>query len=177
MKQYRENIEAVVSLLAYMVKTSDKDGLDIYCTQALYKVNSQKSSKLSRSIHNMHFSGTSNMRVSLQRLLQEHRNKSGVHVSSLKTLFGRQSQQSQRRLSFYILTDAKWQPRNDVGGLIRDLVRDMRDKGHSKEYVAIQFIRFGDDPASIDLLDRLDHGLGLKDIGMYVHPRAVCMIY
>lgn len=176
MKQYQENIEEVVSLLAYMLKPSDKDGLDLYFTQDLQKVNSKKSSKLSRSIHNMHFSGISDMRGKLHNILQEHRNKSGVHVSFLKTLLGRQSQQSQRRLSFYILTDAKWQPNNDVGGRIRDLVRTMRHKGHSKEYVAIQFIRFGDDPASIDKLDRLDHGLGLKAIGMYVHSRAFCTI-
>lgn len=35
-----------------------------------------------------------------------------------------------------------------------------------KEHVAIQLTRFGEDQASIDKLDELDHGLGLKAIGM-----------
>ncbi len=42
----------------------------------------------------------------------------------------------------------------------------MKAKGLPKEHVGIQFIRFGDDAASIDKLDELDHGLGLNADGM-----------
>ena len=166
MKQYKENIERVISLLAYMVKGSDKDGLDIFFTQTARKINSQRSSKLSTSIRQVQFVGVPDMRGRLQSISQEHINKFGTTYQPPKPLFGRQPPpEPQKPLSFYILTDAKWQP-TDVGGLIKDLVKSMIDKKCPKEHVAIQFIRFGGDQASIDKLDELDHGLGLKAIGM-----------
>lgn len=166
MKKYKGNVERVISLLAYMVKKSDKDGLDIFFTQTVTKVNSPKSSKISTSIHQEPFVGVSDMRGRLQNILQAHVNKFGTLYQPPKPLLGRQPPpQPQRALSFYILTDAKWQP-TDVGGLIKDLVQSMIAKRCPKEHVAIQFIRFGEDQASIDKLDELDHGLGLKAIGM-----------
>ena len=166
MKQYKDSIERVISLLAYMLKGSDKDGLDILFTQALTKINSQRSSKISTSIRQVPFVGVSDMRGRLQSIFQEHINKFGTSYQPPKPLFGRQPPpQPQRPLSFYILTDAKWQP-TDVGGLIKDLVQSMIGKGRPKEHVAIQFIRFGEDQASIKKLDELDHGLGLKAKGM-----------
>ena len=169
MKQYKDKMERLISLLAYMVKKSDKDGVDLFFTQSVTKVNSQRSSKLSASIHQEPFAGLSNMRGRLQTILQEHINKFGTLIQAPKPLFGRQPPpQPQRPLSFYILTDAKWQPTSatDVGQLIKDLVQSMKAKGCPKEHVAIQFIRFGEDPASIAKLDELDHGLGLNAIGM-----------
>ena len=165
MKQYSRALERVISLLAYMLKKSDKNGLDLSYTQSLKKVHSRRSSKLSTSIHQVHFVGITDMRGRLQNVLQKHINKFGIPIIPPKTWFGRPPQ-SQRPLSFYILTDAKWQPSNNVGGLIKDVVQSMIAKSCPKEDVAIQFIRFGNDQASIDKLDELDHGLGLKDIGM-----------
>ena len=167
MKQHKDKMERVISLLAYMVKKSDKDGLDVFFTQTVAKVNSQRSSKISASIHQVTFGGVPDMRGRLQTILQEHINKFGTLIQAPKPLFGRQPPpQTQRPLSFYILTDAKWQPLTNVGRLIKDLVHIMQAKGCPKEHVAIQFIRFGEDQASIAKLDELDHGLGLKAIGM-----------
>ena len=102
------------------------------------------------------------MRGRLQEFLQEHINKLDIFTQPPRTMFGRQPPpQPQRRLSLYILTDAKWQPA-DVGESIKDLVQTMIAKHCPKEYVAIQFIQFGNDQASIDKLDEVDHGLGLK---------------
>ncbi len=166
MKQYKDKIERVISLLAYMLKNSDKDGLDIFFTQTVTKVNSRQSSKISTSIHQESFKGITDMRGRLHTILQEHIHKFGTLIQPPRTIFGRRPPpQPQRPLSFYILTDAKWQP-TDVGGLIKDLVQSMIAKGCPKEHVAIQFIRFGNDEASIKKLDELDHGLGLKAIGM-----------
>ena len=167
MKQYSKQVQRVIELLAYMVKKSDKDGLDIYFTQSVKKVNSQKSSRLSTSIQQEQFRGITDMRGRLQSLCQEHINKFGESITPPRSFFGRQpGPQPQRPLSFYILTDAKWQP-TDVGAFIKkDLVQSMIDKRCPKEHVAIQFIRFGSDQACIKKLDELDHGLGLKDLGM-----------
>jgi hypothetical protein len=177
MKQYKRDIVRVVSLLAYMLKNSDKDGLDIYFTQTLQKVNSQKSSKLSSSVHQKCFEGIPDMRGRLQNVLQEHVNKLGALIPPPKTTFGHQPPpQPQRPLSFYILTDVKWQP-TDVGGLIKDLTQNMKAKSCPKEHIAIQLIRFGSDQASIDKLDQVDHGLGLRAIGMYVDFIPVLIIH
>ncbi len=149
-----------------MLKNSDKDGLDIFFTQTVTKVNSRKSSKISTSIHQESFKGISDMRGRLRTILQEHIEKFGTTSQPSRNMYGRRPPpQPQRPLSFYILTDAKWQP-TDVGGLIKDLVQSMIAKGCPKEHVAIQFIRFGNEEASIKKLDELDHGLGLKAIGM-----------
>ena len=167
MKQYSREVQRVIELLAYMVKNSDKDGLDIYFTQSVKKVNSPKSSKLSTSIQQEHFRGITDMRGRLQTLCQEHINKFGTSITPSRSFFGRRPEsQPQRPISFYILTDAKWQP-TDVGAFIKkDLVQSMIAKRCPKEHVAIQFIRFGNDQASINKLDALDHGLGLKAQGM-----------
>lgn len=175
MGQYREDVERVVSLLAYILKNHDKDGLEIYFTQSLHKVNSKKSLKLLASICHQPFEGISDMRSRLYNVLKGHRNKFGMQIPPSRRLLGGRTPQPQRPLSFYILTDGKWQP-NDVGGIIKDLVNTMKDTGCSKEHVAIQFIRFGNDQASIDRLDELDHGLGLNSIGMYVDSRTVFII-
>ena len=168
MKQYIPELKSVLSLLAYMVKKADKDGLDIYFTQSSKKVNSQKSSKLSTSIDQEHFRGITNMRGRLQSICQDHIKKFGTLIYPPKSILRRHpAPQSQRPLSFYILTDAKWQPTDDVGTFIKnDLVQSMIAKGCPKEHVAIQFIRFGNDQASIKKLDQLDHGLGLNAYGM-----------
>lgn len=166
MKEYTIEIGSVVSLLAYMLKGSDDDGLDICFTGSKHKINSKKSTKISSSINQQEFVGFLDMRESLRNILQDHVNNFGRLIPSSRSFLWGQSQPKQPRpLSLYVLTDAKWMP-TDVGGLIRGLVQSMKDKGCPKEYIAIQFIRFGNDQASIDKLNELDHGLGLKAVGM-----------
>lgn len=168
MKQYHTEIERVVSLLAYILKGSDQDGLDIYFTQTLRNLNSRKSSKLSRSIFETSFRGTTDMRASLARVLKQYTDNFSDPVPQTRTHFGRQlPSKRQRPLSVYILTDGKWQP-TDVGGYIKSVVQKLIDANRPKEFVAIQFIRFGNDQGSIDKLNVLDCGLGLKARGMYV---------
>ena len=166
MKPHRRDVDRVISLLAYMLKSSDADGLDMYFAHSWPKINTKKSSRLSREIFKAPFEGISDMRLRLQQILQEHPNKFEPQFLPRKNFLGHQpGPQPQRPLSFYILTDAKWQP-TDVGSLIKDLAQEMIDKKCAKEQLAIQFIRFGEDEASIAKLDKLDSGLGLKAKGM-----------
>lgn len=177
MRQYSRDTEKVVSLLAYMLKESDKNGIDIYFTLSLKVLNSKKSSKLVSSICQEPFRGVADMAGSLRRIMQPHIEKFGTSVLPSRMMFlSRPPSRPQRPLSFYILTDAKWQP-TDVEGFITRLVGTMIDKNCAKEHVAIQFIRFGEDPASIEKLDKLDTGLGLKARGMYVDPTPAYMIH
>ena len=168
MRQYKRDVKRLTSLLAYILKNTDESGLDIYFTQSLRDVvNSRKSSNIANSILEEHFEGTSDMRGSLKRVLQPHIERFGTMISRKSKVFGRQlPPQPQPPLSIYILTDALWQPNNDAGEFIKYMVKSMITKGCPKEHVGISFIRFGEGAASIAKLDELDHGLGLRSIGM-----------
>ncbi|KAL8840891.1 MAG: hypothetical protein Q9170_001155 [Blastenia crenularia] len=163
MKPHMRSVGNVVSLLAYMLKHSNEDGLDIVFTQTSDKINSRKSFRISSSISQKKFLGISDMRGSLQQIFQEHIKNLGTLVPPPSRSFLRRRDEAhpQRPLSLYVLTDARWQP-TDVAGYITDLTHVMEAKRCPKEHVGIQFIRFGEDQASIDKLDELDHGLGLK---------------
>ncbi|KAI4090803.1 MAG: hypothetical protein LQ339_008265 [Xanthoria mediterranea] len=166
MKQYRKQVAEVVELLAYIVKASDDDGLDVHFTQTSQKFNSKSSKEMSNAALQQPYWAMSDMRGRLGTILQEHIKRFGDPVLPPRSRFGRQrSPHPQKPLSFYILTDAKWQP-TDVGEIIKDLTHRMKAKGLPKDHVGIQFIRFGEDQASIEMLDKLDHGLGLKAEGM-----------
>jgi hypothetical protein len=166
MKPHRRDVDRVISLLAYMLKNCDEDGLDVYFAHTWPKINTKKSSRLSSEVFKAPFEGISDMRSRLHQILQEHPNKFEKQFLPPKKFLGHQlGPQPQRPLSCYILTDAKWQP-TDVGGLIKGLVQEMIANQCHKEQLAIQFIRFGNDQASIDKLDELDSGLGLKAMGM-----------
>lgn len=163
MQVHHNNVVQVVSLLAYMLKDSDPNGLDVCFTQSKQKVNSGKSTKLSTAVSKAEFKGISDMRSRLSHILQEHKNKFGTTTTPSRPWYKKAD--SQKPLSFYVLTDGKWQP-NDVGPIIKALVDSMRAKQLPKEHVGIQFIRFGEDSQSMARLDHLDRGLGLKDIDM-----------
>lgn len=166
MKQHKLNIQRLTLLLAYILKNTDENGLDIYFTQSAREVNSRKSSDIANSILHEAFEGKSDMRASLKRVLQQHIERFGTMVPQKSKYLRRQlPPQPQRPLSVYVLTDALWQP-TDVGGFVKDIVQSMIIKGCPKEHVGISFIRFGDVPASINKLNTLDHGLGLGEKGM-----------
>lgn len=165
MRAHRKNVVKVVSLLAYLLKDSDPNGLDICFTQSTEKMNSAKSKKLSKVVKQVTFQGISSMRTCLSHLLEEHKNKFRTFTLAPGPWYKKNAPESQRRLSFYILTDGKWQP-DEVGPIITALVDRMKELNLLKEHVGIQFIRFGDDPLGIERLNHLDHGLGLKEIDM-----------
>ena len=166
MRAHCKDVLKVVSLLTYMLKNSDPNGLDVYFTQSTQKVHSVKSTKLSTAVSQVAFQGISDMRARLSHILQEHKNKFGTTTTPSGPWYKKAGPpEAQKPLSFYVLTDGKWQP-NEVGPTIIALVDSMRANQLRKEHVGIQFIRFGEDSRGIARLNHLDHGLGLKDIDM-----------
>lgn len=166
MRPHRENVLSVVSFLAYLLKDMDDDGLDVRFTQSTEKKNSGRTSKLLEVVSRVAFRGVSDMRTRLSQILQEHKNKFGTTVPPPGSWYKKSGpRETQKPLSFYILTDGKWQP-NEVGPIIISLVESMKENKLHKDHVGIQFIRFGQDSKGIDRLNHLDHGLGLKEIDM-----------
>lgn len=68
-------------------------------------------------------------------------------------------------MSLYVLTDGIWKPPADASTSIRSLVKELQELGFGKAQVAIQFIRFGEDPDALRRLEALDDNL---DLAMYV---------
>ena len=168
MRKHTRDVSSLFSLLSYLVKKSDRDGIDLLFTQTSTRKHSSKTSDLAAAINRERFFDQSDMRTTLHNEFKLHTHKFGTMIQPPKSFLGFGTQPApypQPALSFYVFTDAKWVG-EDVGALIQNVVRKMLDKGCDKEHVAIQFIRFGDDPESIKTLDRLDQGLGLQDIGM-----------
>ncbi|KAI4126118.1 MAG: hypothetical protein LQ338_003923, partial [Usnochroma carphineum] len=163
MERHRDNVIKVVSVLSYLLKTSDKNGLDLYFTQSTKKVNSGRSTKLAEAVNQVPFLGTSSMRHCLSNIFDEHKNRFGSTTgnSSGGWLSRLNSSETRKPLSFYILTDGIWQPRTPVRPVIVNLARSMLDHQLLEEHVGIQFIRFGEDPRGIACLDELDHSLDL----------------
>ncbi|KAL8831869.1 MAG: hypothetical protein Q9191_000621 [Dirinaria sp. TL-2023a] len=164
MLPHRNNAISVVSLLGYIVKDSDPNGLDVYFTQSTHSAHSSKSTDLSMAVSRAPFQGISNMRARLGQILQEHIAKFGTTTTPSKSWYKWKPRraESHRPLSFYVLTDGRWQPQSDVGPVIKSLVESMKEHRLLKEHVGIQFIRFGDDPQAKARLEHLDHGLGLQ---------------
>ena len=166
MRAHRKDVVTVVSLLAYMLKALDSDGIDVCFTQSLQRINSGRSTKLSASVDQVNYMGVCDMRICLGRIMREYKDKFGTTTPLPGRWYKKVGfREAQKPLSFYVLTDGKWPP-HDVGPVIKNLVDTMVEKKLPKEHVGIQFIRFGEDPQGIARLDRLDHGLGLKNIDM-----------
>ena len=173
MQTHFPTIKQVIELHGYILKGLDPTGLDVHYTQSTQKKNSKKSTQLVNNIDPETFVGrNTDMKGRLTQIFAEHRAKFGAMVipelSGLSKFMRKPAPEPQKPISFYILTDGKWQPNNDVANVILGLVRDMEVKNLAKEHVAIQFIRFGNDVDGIARMDHLDHGLGLKEKGMYV---------
>ncbi|KAL9039625.1 MAG: hypothetical protein Q9214_004801 [Letrouitia sp. 1 TL-2023] len=174
MRLHRPDVLNVVSLLAYMLKDLDSNGLDVCFTHSTQKVNSGKSRKLSTVVSQVDFRGKSDMRTCLSRLFHEHKNKFGTTIAPSRSWYRRHvPPTAQKPLSFYILTDGNWLP-NEVGPIIIDLVNRMQSKGLLKDHVGIQFIRFGENQQGIARLNHLDRGLGLKAIDMWASFFSFC---
>ena len=166
MRAHRNEIIDVVSILSYLLKDTDDDGLDICFTQSTERRNSGRATKISEKVERVAFRGVSDMRTRLSQIFRPYTDKFGTMTSSSRSWYKRLgTPETQKPLSFYILTNGKWVP-NEVGPIIISLVDKMKDFKLHKDHVAIQFIRFGQDPDGISRLTQLDQGLGLKDIDM-----------
>ncbi|KAK7914146.1 serine/threonine protein kinase [Apiospora marii] len=74
-----------------------------------------------------------------------------------------------KKTSVYVMTDAVWQPSSDPGGgveiTLRNLIGRLKNNGQDRDFVTLQFIRFGDDPEGLKRLKYLDDELA-KEPGM-----------
>jgi hypothetical protein len=167
MSHYWYAAEGVVNLakaLAYIVKASDEDGIDLYFTCSDSEHNVDSATKMESKLRGKSLHSTSNMASSLGRILQKYetrlRDERDGTAQRRSSFFSRKSKEL-KPLNVYVFTDAKWQPYCNVAERVLSLVTTMKELRFPREQVGIQFIQFGDDSDCTKKLQDLDEAVGV----------------
>jgi hypothetical protein len=178
MAPYWRDLTSLVGTLAYIVKSGDPDGIEMFYTISSARVKSRDSSKLVKSVQKTKPQGMSDIGINLRDIL-------GPYNSRLEKRFGSaavavNALEDIRPLSLYVLTDGVWQPESDAEAPIKDLVRTLLKQSKlKKKQVGIQFIRFGNDPEGIRKLQKLDDELTISgaggEVSVYI-PLQACLL-
>lgn len=165
MKPHWDALKSACSILFEAVKCFDKDGVDIYFT--VFK-NSQRTQRIKKtgeldSILRTHRPQDvpCDMSNRLDLIVQAYKHKLMKRYGNTG-LFGGLGldwlKRAVRPISIYILTDGQWQ--DDPKSVIQRLVHQLETLELSKRQIGLQFISFGDDPAALQRLKRLDDDIG-----------------
>lgn len=151
-----EDMTQLLGIIAYMIKSFDKDGLDLYFAQSGVKHHSDNSSKLVGIVEKRKVCkdlGFTDLSVRLERVLGEYAVK-----------LERETRQgiATPGLSVYIFTDAIWTPLCDIVPAIDKMVRTLVKLQLPEKQVGLQFISFGTDTEGLTRLKLVDNYLVLK---------------
>lgn len=162
MRQYWPELTKVVDLISYIVKRWDKNGIDLQFTiqtndiynlkNATPIVNTVEGHIPSRATTTM-----PHMQARVDPILRKYRQ------SAEKQRERRWSRTSIKKTILFVFTDGLWQPESSPETSIRELVKTLHDFDMPDSQFGIQFIRFGEEAAGIQMLDYLD------DLP-YLHP-------
>lgn len=148
MAKYKPEIIETFQALAYLVKRVDTDGIDLYfMSDPKTCHHNNHSGPLVKLIKDKSMQGISTMELSLDTM---------ADIIIEKNIPRR------RPVSLYILTDGDWglKDRRSLGGMdktIERLVSELGRKNKASNFIALQFIRFGDLPDGIRRLRKLDN--------------------
>jgi hypothetical protein len=159
MKEHWDDVVSLFSVLAYIVKRLDDDGLEMYFTVSLGVEKFRDTTPAVAHLKSMRPSTYSNINIRLERILRKYqtnlnhqRERRGIFWSRAKTI---------KPLSLYVFTDGAWHGCDAVAP-VEAMIEKQRQLGLPKEQVGIQFIRFGNDKVGMERLQFLDSGLRKK---------------
>src|SRR5271163_1713668 len=107
MQQHWDEVAHLLRILAWIVKKSDNDGLDLYYSMSPDQVNSKKSSVLVEDLKKRQPYGQSDITGALGRILSQYQQKLDESASSRFDPFIRRPF---RPMTVYVFTDAVWLP-------------------------------------------------------------------
>ena len=165
MQSHRNEVVALVRLLAYLLKKTDPDGIDIYFTMTNHHHRSKSSSQIVKALKNHDPpADRCNIRTRLLKIVGDYQTKldKQKQVGTYRRLSITRTPAQVRPLSLYVLTDGVWQPGNDITDIVDNLVTCLKEHKLPREQFGIQFIRFGNDSEGVERLARLDSKLGLE---------------
>ncbi|KAB2577294.1 hypothetical protein DBV05_g4043 [Lasiodiplodia theobromae] len=153
------------SLLSYIVKVADPDGLDLYFSSSVDPIHSKKSSELTGAVTKRRLKpvGRDNLVRVLEAVLQAFR-ASMFGSGRNKGRLGKKSSKRGRPMTCYILTDGAWFAEHGPGveAVIKKFVDELLRKVAQETDFGIEFISFGDHHEGLDFLEYLDSGLHLE---------------
>lgn len=155
-KHHWEDMTELLGIIAYMIKSYDKDGIDLYFAHSNARHNGDTSSKLVTIVEKRKHEedlGYTDMSVRLEQILGEYANKLERHSRQSKATRG---------LNLYIFTDAVWTPLCDIVPAIDKMVGEMVALNLPEKQVGLQFISFGDDAECLKRLKLVDNYLVSK---------------
>ncbi len=145
----------LLGIIAYMIKTHDKNGLDMYFATSTSMYHEATSSKLVDIVRKKELCenmGWTDMSVPLEKVLGEYGNK--IQREKRKGI-------PSRGLNVYIFTDALWISTCNIVPAIDKMVSELITHQLPEKQVGLQFISFGDDREGLDRLKLVDNCLGL----------------
>lgn len=159
MAPYWREMLALLESLAYMVKKGDPDGTELFFMLDSRTKRSKASSKLLELARKVQASDTVDASVRLDWLVQRYLNE--IHSQAVSKTHWIRGTKAVRPLSIYVMTTGIWQPGCDLTPIFTNLVHKLvaRRVGHAP--IGIQFIRFGNDPEAIRVLEHYDNNLNL----------------
>jgi hypothetical protein len=156
MTQYWDNVVKTFEALSYIVKETDKDGLDLHFTISGTTMKGEKTTRdlvSSVKAHIRRDGAASDIRLRLTSILESYSQK----LEEKKRLWKR----APKPLSLYILTDGVWEESSSAEEPITNVVRILHELRKSSTQIGIQLISFGTDEASLAKLRYLDDKLDL----------------
>lgn len=157
MSSHWDKMTTLFEALAYLVKQSDTDGIDLHFTVSSEQVSRSKSTgKLVEKIKRHKREGVTDMTWNLDRILENYREQ----FHRKKPFFN--SNHKVRPLTLYVLTDGIWEAECDPSPVIKRMVKRLEELQCAESQVGIQFISFGEDPLGLNRLQRLDDDLELE---------------
>jgi hypothetical protein len=164
MAEHWDKVIDTFSILTYLVKGSDPDGVDLYFTMSSpgERHNSKRTTKLEKIVRDRERKGRSDIRVVLDSILNDYTGKLGSQKAR-RTGLARFTPQEKdlRPLNLYVLTDGLWQDQCNAIPPIRRLVERLVELNMDEKQIGIQFISFGNHPAGLHRLRELDSNLKL----------------
>lgn len=162
MGKHWSDVRRLLKALAWLVSRDDDNGMELRFLISNKKCTSKDPTKLVDHLGKTERLGKSNINERLGEVLEDYCDswdtwKKSQERSSMKlyqTLF--QIGRKPKKLSVYVLTDGIWQPKSDAADSIRPMIDRLEEWKVPSNRVGIQFIRFGDNPDSIQKLNRLD---------------------
>lgn len=151
-------------ILAYILKNTDDDGIDMYFAMSDTKYNDQDTTKLVEIMNKRksQLEGNSSINVRLQHVL-------GDYNKGLTSQIARRGSGNPhgplfdvKPLSVYVFTDGVWTPKSDPKQAIERIVDSLEELKAGSDQVGIQFISFGKYPECLKRLEYYDKELGLK---------------
>lgn len=157
MAAHWDEVVKAIWLLGYIVKRFDKNGIDVSFTISDKKYNMKHTSPMVEAVERHRppqgSSISPNMTWKLEAILGKYRKALDKKQATWLSL---PFSKDVKKTILFVFTDGRWEPESNAERPIEKFVHSLKECGLPEHQFGIQFIRFGDNPAGIDILDRLD---------------------